>query len=93
MHGIVVFRNEESVDAVMSQRLHRIDGKEVFIHRSVPTERSSRNNSGIPQLIVSGLNNKSLVESDIKSYFLPYGEICNISKMRNDDNIWIIDFD
>ncbi len=93
MHGIVTFQNEESVDAVMSQRLHRIDGKEVFIHRSVPTERSLKDNYGIQQLIVSGVNNKSLIESNIRSYFLPYGEICNISKMNNDDNIWIIDFD
>jgi RNA recognition motif-containing protein len=93
MHGIVVFRDEESVDTVMSQRLHRIDGKEVFIHRSVPTERSSKDNYGIQQLIVSGLNNKSLLESNIRSHFSPYGEICNISKMNNDDNIWIIDFD
>jgi hypothetical protein len=93
MHGIVMFQNEESVDAVMSQRLHRIDGKEVFIHRSVPTERSLEDNYGIQQLIVSGLKNQSLLESDIKSYFSPYGKICNISKMRNDDNIWIIDFD
>ena len=29
MHGIVLFRDEESVDAVMSERIHRIDDKEV----------------------------------------------------------------
>ncbi|CAF3452662.1 unnamed protein product [Rotaria sp. Silwood1] len=30
MHGIVVFRNEESVDTVMSQRVHRIDDAETL---------------------------------------------------------------
>jgi hypothetical protein len=54
MHGIVTFRNEESVDAVMSIRSHRIDDKVVFIHRSVPTEQSSKDKIGIEQLIVSG---------------------------------------
>jgi hypothetical protein len=93
MHGIVVFCNEESVDAVMSQRFHRINGKEVFIHRSVPMQRSVKDNYGIQQLIVSSLNNQSLVESDIKRYFSQYGEICNISNMNNDGITWAIDFD
>lgn len=90
MHGIVTFRSEKSVDAVMSKRFHRIDGKEVFIHRSVPTQRSAKDNYGIQQLIVSSQNNQSLVESDIKSYFSDYGDIIN---MKNDGNTWIIDFD
>jgi len=93
MHGIIVFEREESVDAVMSQRNHRIDGKDVFIHRSVPTQRSVKDNYGIQQLIVACLNNQSLIESDIKSYFSRYGEIVNISNMKNDPNTWIIDFD
>jgi hypothetical protein len=93
MHGMVVFEREESVDAVMLQRLHRIDGKEVFIHRSVPTQRSVKDNYGIRQLIVSGLKKELLLKLDIESYFSRYGEICNISNMKNDGNTWIIDFD
>jgi len=88
-----MFRSEEDVDAVMSQLTHRIDGKEVFIHRSVPTQRSVKDSYGIEQLVVSSLNNQSLLESDIKNYFSRYGEISNISNMRNDVNAWIVHFD
>jgi len=93
MHGIITFHNEESVDAVMSQRFHQIDGKEVFIHRSVPAERLPKDSYAMQQLIVFSLKDQLLIESDIRRYFSSYGEICNISNMNNDDNIWIIDFD
>jgi hypothetical protein len=88
-----MFRSEEDVDAVMSQRTHRIDGKQVFIHRSLPTQRSAKDSYGIDQLVVSSLNNQSLLESDIRKYFSQYGEISNIINMRNDGNAWIVDFD
>jgi hypothetical protein len=88
-----MFRSEEDVDAVMSQRTHRIDGNEVFIHRSVPTERSVKDSYGIEQLVVSSLNNQLLLESDIENYFSQYGKISNISTMKNDSNVWIVDFD
>jgi hypothetical protein len=93
MHGIVMFHDKKSVDAVMSQRVHRIDGKEVFIHRSVPSERSVKSNYGIEQLIVSVLNNQSLAKSDVNDYFSDYGTICDISDIKNDGKTWIIDFD
>ena len=93
MHGIVTFRSEEDVDAVMSQRSHIIDGKEVFIHRSVPTQRSAKDSYGIKQLIVSSSNNQSLIELDIKSYFSRYGDIQEISHMKNESNTWVIHFD
>ncbi len=88
-----MFRSEEDVDAVMSQRTHRIDGNAVCIHRSVPMERSVKDSYGIEQLVVSSLNNQLLLESDIENYFSQYGKISNISNMRNDSNVWIVDFD
>ena len=93
MHGIVVFRDEEDVDAVMSQRVHIIDGEEVFIHRAVPNQQSVKDHMGIEQLIVSVPRGQSLSKSDIKNYFSKYGEIRHISQMENDGSIWIIDFD
>ncbi|CAF4570820.1 unnamed protein product, partial [Rotaria sp. Silwood2] len=93
MHGIVMFHSEESVNDVMSRRYHEIDGKEVFIHRSVPNQGSLKDNQAIQQLIVSSQKNQSLVESDFNSYFSKYGKICNISHMKNEDNTWVIHFD
>ncbi|CAF1406093.1 unnamed protein product, partial [Rotaria sordida] len=93
MHGIVVFYSEESVDAVMSQRYHQIDGKEVFIHRSVPNQGPLKGNKAIERLIVSSPNSQLLVESDINNYLSHYGTICNINHMKNEDNTWIIHFD
>ncbi|CAF3919413.1 unnamed protein product [Rotaria sp. Silwood1] len=74
MHGIVMFRSEESVNAVMSQRYHQIDGKEVFIHRSVPNQGALKDNKAIQYLIVSSSNSQSLVESDINNHFSQYDE-------------------
>jgi hypothetical protein len=48
---------------------------------------------GIEQLVVSSLNNQLLLESDIENYFSQYGKISNISTMKNDSNVWIVDFD
>ncbi|CAF1284838.1 unnamed protein product [Rotaria sordida] len=93
MHGIVMFHSQGSVNAVMSQRSHQIDGKEVFIHRSVPNQGSLKDNKAIQRLIVSSPTSQSLVESDINSYFSQYGKICNISHMNNEDNTWVIHFD
>ncbi|CAF5027689.1 unnamed protein product, partial [Rotaria sp. Silwood1] len=92
-HGIVMFHSKESVDAVMSQRYHQIDGKEVFIHRSVPNQGPLKDNIEIQRLIVSSPNNQSLVESDIHSYFSQYGKISDITHTKNGDNTWVIHFD
>ncbi|CAF1511934.1 unnamed protein product, partial [Rotaria sp. Silwood1] len=92
-HGIVMFHSKESVDAVMSQRYHQIDGKEVFIHRSVPNQGPLKDNIEIQRLIVSSPNNQPLVESDIHSYFSQYGKISDISHIKNGDNTWVIHFD
>ncbi|CAF1018586.1 unnamed protein product [Adineta steineri] len=90
MHGIVMFSTKESVDAVMAKRIHRIDGQEVFIHRSVPSQKSGKDSLGIQQLIVSSLNNQSLVELELKEYFASYGAI---DEMKMDGKKWIITFD
>jgi hypothetical protein len=93
MHGIVTFHSEKDVDAVMLQHSHKIDGKEVFIHRSVPIQRSAKDSYGIRQLIVSSSNNQSLIKPNIESYFSRYGDIYDIRHMKNDSSTWIIDFD
>ena len=93
MHGIVTFVDKASVDAVMEQRDHRIDGKEVFIHRSVPNQGSSLKDSfGIKQLIVSISNNRTLTGTKIEKYFKAYGTIVQ-SDCSNDRKDWKIDFD
>lgn len=93
LHGIVTFSDKESVDNVMKDRVHVIDNKEVFIHRSVPTQRSARVNQGIQQLIVSTLNNKKLFEKDIRDHFRTYGKIEDINDLRRNGTVWNIDFD
>lgn len=92
MHGIVTFVDKASVDAVMKQRNHRIDGKEVFIHRSVPNQGSLKNSYGIQQLIVSIPSDRSLPEKLISQHFEAYGKIVQID-CRDDEKEWKIDFD
>ncbi|UJR16960.1 hypothetical protein I4U23_003858 [Adineta vaga] len=94
LHGIVTFKNKESVDAVMAQRIHRIDDKEVFIHRSVPKQGSAKDSYGIKKLIVSTHNNQSLLcEADIENHFSSYGKICDIVTYNSVENTWTINFD
>ena len=90
MHAIVIFFNEESVNAVMSQRSHTIDGKEVLIHRSVPNQGPLKENKTNQDLLVSSSSSRSLVESDIDKYFSQYGII---NRIKSEDNTWVIHFD
>jgi hypothetical protein len=90
MHAMVTFFNEDSVNAVMSQRSHDIDGKEVFIHRSVPNQGPLKDNKANQYLLVSSSSSRSLVESDIDTYFSQYGIINHI---KSEGNTWVIHFD
>ncbi|CAF1659539.1 unnamed protein product, partial [Adineta ricciae] len=93
LHGIVTFFDKESVDAVMKDRVHVIDNKQVFIHRSVPMQASAKANQGIQQLIVSTLDNRTLFERDIRDHFRTYGRIEHINKLHQNGTVWSIHFD
>ena len=87
-YGIVEFFDERSMDALMDERPHRIDGKEVEIYRSVLNQGSLK---GVKKLIVSQIKDK-LSTSDLKRYFRKYGSIVSI-QMNDEDNFCRIQFE
>ncbi|CAF3736525.1 unnamed protein product [Rotaria sordida] len=90
-HAIVTFIDELSIPILMSKRPLIIDGQEVFIHRYVPDQISSKDNTDIKTLTVSSIIGRSLTKSHLERYFRKYGEIDHIDCI-NDDNTYIIHF-
>jgi RNA recognition motif-containing protein len=91
-YGFVVFRKESSVNTVMSERPHTIDGQQVEIYRSIPDQGPLKDTKGIKELIVSGFKNRSITKSDLQKYFCGFGKINNIDMNDNDDS-YCIEFD
>lgn len=89
-HGIVIFVKEATIDELMEQRPHVIDGRQVFIHRSVSNQGSLKKNLKIENLIVAAVNKEPLAQPDVNRHFGHYGNIQDIRLMNNE---WIIYFD
>ena len=92
-HAMIMFATQEDVNKVMSQRIHRIDGKQVIFHRSVPNQVSSRKKCDSPHLIVSSMDGQVLDELQIREYFLEYGKIDEIRPKNGGSASWVITFD
>ena len=92
MHGWVIFSKRSSVDSLMSKRPHMIDGQKVSIHRSVPNQGPLKEKKDVTNLIVSGIENSSIGESDLKQYFSGYGVINRIT-IYYEENACCIEFD
>ena len=88
-YAFVIFRKESNVNALMSQRPHKIDEQFVELYRSVPDQGSLKENKGIKQLIVSGFRSGSLNKLDLEKYFCGFGKINNIDMKYTDDSCCI----
>ncbi|CAF4027885.1 unnamed protein product [Rotaria sp. Silwood1] len=89
-HAIVTFIDESSITILMPKRPLKIDDQEVFIHRHVPGQKSSKDNQDITTLIVS--KSRSLTKSHIERYFRRYGDIDHVDFTKDNDNTYIIHF-
>ena len=89
-HGIVTFVSKETIDELMAQRPHVIDGRQVIIHRSVPNQGPLRDNLMVRNLIAAGVNMEPLAQPDVKRHFSLYGDIQDTRLINNE---WIIYFD
>jgi heterogeneous nuclear ribonucleoprotein A1/A3 len=90
--AIAIFYKASNVQNLMSKRPHQIDGQEVSVYRLVPDQDMSKGKQGIKTLIVSGIKNTSLNQSDLRTYFDEFGEIESID-MNYTDNSCRIDFE
>lgn len=76
----------------MSRRPLKVDGQEVFIHRQVPNQRSSKDNRDITTLIVSRPTGASLSGSQLEKYFRRYGGIDRVAQLNETDDCYVIFF-
>ena len=92
-HAMLTFANEEDVNELMSNRDHRIDGKRVIFHRSVPNPGPLRETYGSPYLQVSTGGDRTMTQAVVEDYFSDYGGIRDIRPKGNERDVWIITFD
>ncbi|CAF4950559.1 unnamed protein product, partial [Rotaria magnacalcarata] len=92
LHAIVKFEDESSITLLMSKRPLIIDEKEVFIHRHVPNQKSSRDNRDVQTLTVSSTANRSMQKSQLQRYFRKYGEMDRIDCVNDNDSVYVIHF-
>ena len=88
----MTFRDEDTVRAVMKDRPHNIDGKDVFIHRKVPGRQPLRDSYRIEHLRILQVPNNCSAQ-DLQSHFRKYGTIQDIWPVNDQDNFWIIHYD
>ncbi|CAF4297795.1 unnamed protein product [Rotaria socialis] len=91
-HAIVKFEDESSITLLMSKRPLIIDGKEVFIHRHVPDQKSSRDNRDVQVITVSSTTNQSMQKSQLQRYFRKYGEMDHIDCVNDNNSVYVIHF-
>ena len=87
-----MFDRESSVNMVMRQRPHTIDGQKVELYRSIPDQEPLKETKSITKLIVSNFPKRAISESDLRRYFARYGDIESV-QMTADDNAYCIEFD
>lgn len=87
-----MFDRESSVNMVMRQRPHIIDGQKVELYRSILDQGPLKETKALTKLIVSNFSKGAISESDLRRYFARYGDIESVQR-TDDDNAYCIEFD
>jgi len=76
--GFITYSKASMVDDAMTNRPHKIDGREVETKRAVPRDDIDKPDIAwtVKKMFVSGIKEQS--EEDLKEYFGQYGNILNI---------------
>ncbi|XP_013881696.1 heterogeneous nuclear ribonucleoprotein A/B [Austrofundulus limnaeus] len=67
--GFVLFKDSSSVDKVLEQREHRLDGRQIDPKRAMAMKKEP-----VKKIFVGGLNPEA-TEDSIREYFVTFGEI------------------
>ncbi|VVC42254.1 RNA recognition motif domain [Cinara cedri] len=76
--GFITYSKASMVDDAMSNRPHKIDGREVETKRAVPRDDIDKPDIAwtVKKMFISGI--KDQTEEDLREYFAQYGNILNI---------------
>lgn len=74
--GFVTFKEAAMVDKCMSQRPHKLDGREVEAKRAVSREESHKPgiHKSVKRLFMGGIK-ESVKQDDVQEYFTKYGKV------------------
>ncbi|KAK3908469.1 Heterogeneous nuclear ribonucleoprotein A1, A2/B1-like protein, partial [Frankliniella fusca] len=78
--GFITYAQAHMVDAAMSARPHKIDGREVESKRAVPREDIGRPEAGatVKKLFVGGVKDAH-TEDSLRDYFSQFGNVVSVS--------------
>ena len=83
-HAFVEFSDYDSLEKLMRDRPHLIDGKEVFVHRHIRTNQNLKGCIGSTSLLVKlSSSDRSINQSMIENQFRGYGHINYIEVLNH----------
>merc|ERR1712176_1560697 len=82
--GFVTFKEAKMVDQCMSQRPHKLDGREVEAKRAVSREESNKPgiHKSVKRLFMGGVK-ENITEPDVKAYFSSYGNVESVELLTD----------
>lgn len=89
--AFVIFRDEQSVDTIMSKRPHTIDGQSVEFYRSVPDQGPLKDKKAVTELIISNLKRGAVTKADLEKRFGGFGDIVS-TRMDSDNESCVMEF-
>ncbi|XP_060839067.1 heterogeneous nuclear ribonucleoprotein 87F-like isoform X1 [Rhopalosiphum padi] len=84
--GFITYSQSSMVDQAMSNRPHKIDGREVETKRAVPRDDIDKPDiaATVKKMFVSGIKEQS--ENDLHEYFGKFGNITNVTIVTDKDS-------
>ncbi|KAL4112919.1 hypothetical protein QTP88_016634 [Uroleucon formosanum] len=84
--GFITYSQSSMVDQAMSNRPHKIDGREVETKRAVPRDDIDKPDiaATVKKMFVSGIKEQS--ENDLLEYFGKFGNITNVTIVTDKDS-------
>lgn len=84
--GFITYTKASMVDQAQKARPHKVDGREVEPKRAVPREDSGKPEAQatVKKIFLGGLK-EDVEESDLKEYFVEFGNVLNINIVTEKD--------
>ena len=82
LSGFVTYSSVEMVDAVQSNRPHKIDNKEVETKRATPRENAGESGKSVKKVFIGGLKD-DIDDKDIEDYFSSFGSVVKVEQMTD----------
>merc|ERR1711981_1271985 len=88
--GFIVFQRPETLDIIMKEKIHRLDGRMMELKRAIRKEEANNPaaNAATKKLFLNPLSNKIKIE-DLKNYFENHGEIVDVNYQDGNDYAFI----